>query len=325
MSKLTDQDLADWRARRTGKPVNLAGDNTPGVPTNAGGDPAAIRLVQPPFMQNEPPVDIDPAPAVDPAPAGNQTNEELEQLRQQLAAANGRLGPAQRQSEEMKAALEAQQRQIAELQAMLAEQQAAAATRKAQEAAANFDPFEGLSPDEVAMLDPTAADLIRKATRNAYSKAASQVKDPEEIIRKTLAERDAAALRKYIQATAASTGLTKLATDPRFEKFVAEDDSATLLLNSFMQAADIEIAQTLEPNLRRLIKRFEKTTDSTRNPDPQDQLASHLARAPGAAPTGAQQRAVSADDVKTITAKARALARAGKHKEANQLLASINN
>lgn len=325
MSNMTPEQLAEWRAKRTGKPMaELLGN----PPSNAGLDPDAPRIIRSPagnmpvpdFMQD--PDMGTPAPAANPQPAANP---ELEELRQQLAAAHGRLGPTQRQLDEMRATLDAMQKQNAQLQATLEDQQRVSAATRTKQQAADFDPFEGLSKDQIDLLDPAAAEMIRQAARNAYAKAASQTKDPEEIIRKTLAERDALALRKFVQATAASTGLTKLATDPRFEKFVAEDDSATLLLNSFMQAADIEIAQALEPNLRRLIKRFEKTTDSTRNPDPQDQLASHLARAPGAAPAGASRQAASAEDVKTISAKARALARAGKHKEANQLLASINN
>lgn len=323
---LTEEQLLAMRARRLGKPVPGAND---GVPTNAGGDPSAIRLVQPPFMQNDPPAD--PAPVVDPtpvpAPANNQTSEELEQLRQQLAAANGRLGPAQRQSEEMKAALEAQQRQIAELQARLAEQQAAAATRKAQEAAANFDPFEGMSKDEIELLDPTAAELIRKAARNAYSKAASQVKDPEEIIRKTLAERDARQLQTYIRSTADTIGLTKLANDARFQKFVEEDGGANYLLTSFLKATDIETARMVESDVRKFMKRYEKAVgdkSNSRTPDPQDQLSQHLSRNPGGA-SGAKASVTSPEDVKRITERVRQLSRQGKHKEANELLASINN
>lgn len=323
---LTEEQLMAMRAKRLGKPITGAAD-APHDGMHIAKSPGSAGKV-PDFLADLAKDGEAPAGETSPQPApAPQTNEELEALRQQLAAANGRLAPAQRQSEELKTALEAQQRQIAELQAQLAEQQAAAASRKAQEAAAQFDPFEGLSQDEISMLDPTAADLIRKATRNAYSKAASQVKDPEEIIRRTLAERDARQLQTYLRSTAESIGLTKLATDARFQSFVEEDGGANYLLTSFMKAADIDIARAVENDVRKLIKRFEKTIgdnkSNQRTPDPQDQLSQHLSRNPGGA-SGARQSVSSPEDVKQITDRAKRLARAGKHKEANELLASIN-
>ena len=325
---LTEEQLLAMRARRLGKPVPGSND---GVPSNAGGGPDAPRIVRAPTGEIAAPDFLgDGGQNTDPQPASNnatpaQSTEELEQLRQQLAAANGRLGPVQRQAEEFKSALEAQQRQIAELQAQLAEQQAVAATRKAQEAAAAFDPFEGMSKEEIELLDPTAAELIRKAARNAYSKAASQVKDPEEIIRKTLAERDARQLQAYLRSAADSIGLTKLASDARFQKFVEEDGGANYLLSSFMQAADIDIARSIEADVRKLVNRYKKSTGAdSRAPDPQDQLSQHLSRTPGGA-SGARPSATSPEDVKRITERVRQLSRQGKHKEASELLASINN
>ena len=323
---LTEEQLLAMRARRLGKPIPGASD---GVPTNAGGGPEAPRIARAPTgeisMPNFLADDNAQGDNTPPVNTAAQTPEELEQLRQQLAAANGRLGPAQRQAEELKSALEAQQRQIAELQAQLAEQQAAAATRKAQEAAANFDPFEGMSKDEIELLDPTAAELIRKAARNAYSKAASQVKDPEEIIRKTLAERDARQLQTYIRSTADALGLTKLVSDARFQKFVDEDGGANYVLNTFFHAADIDIARSVEADVRKLLNRWKKATGSdSRTPDPQDQLSQHLSRNPGGA-SGARASVTSPEDVKRITERVRQLSRQGKHKEANELLASINN
>jgi len=289
----------------------------PGFPQFLVGDGGTLDNSNLPNYDNSAPINNAPAPGM--------SDAALEELRAQLAAANGRLGPAQRQVEEMRAAHEATQRQLVELQAQLAEQHAAQATLKAKQLAEQFDPFEGLSQQEIEMLDPTAAELIRRAARNAYSKAASSVKDPEALINDALAKRDARARDNFVRATADSLGLVKLGSDPKFAKFLEEDDAAGLLMNAFVQSPDLDTARMLESRLRNMLKRYEKTVQQpSRAPDPNGQLANHLDRNHGGA-QGGRKAAATPDEAKQIRAEATRLIRARKFKEAEALLTSINN
>lgn len=332
----TPEDLDAWRARRTGRPVKTDDVNAPSVPTNAGGGPEAPRMQRHPLegltslnpMGGDNSAPDDDLTGGDPAPqhTEHQTDAEREALRQQLAAANGRLGPVQRQLEEMRAAMAAQQAQLAEAQRKLAEQDAARATAAAREKAKNFDPLEGLSQEQIEMLDPAALSLIKHVGQSAYARASAEYKDPEEIVRQTLAARDAQSRDRYIKTTAEAMGLYKLRDDPQFNSFLNEDDSAGMLLNSFVSAPDRDTAQTLEPRVRAMLKRYEKqTASSPRAADPQSHTSSHLARNPGASGGGFKGAPQTADQVRQITAQARAFARKGDHKKANELLASINN
>lgn len=321
----TPEDLDAWRARRTGKPVNSNDASGPGVPTNAGGGPEAPRAQRHPLegltALNTGDVVVDVVDEPQPP-----TDAERETLRQQLAAANGRIGPVQRQLEEMRATMAARDAQLADAQRKLAEHDAARATQTAREKAKSFDPLEGLSAEQLDMLDPAALSLIKHVGQSAYARASSEYKDPEEIVRQTLAARDAQSRDRYIKTTAEALGLYKLRDDPKFTSFLTDDDSAGMLLNSFVSASDRDTAQTLEPRVRAMLKRFEKqTASSPRSADPQSRTSSHLERNPGAPGSGARGAAQSADQVRQITAEARAFSRRGDHKRANELLASIHN
>lgn len=321
-------NVDEWRSKRLGRKIQT--NPNPDVPSNGGGAPDLERVAPRHPMEGMGekfnPMDLDnngdDEANLDPAPQNNQDDD----LRQQLAAAQGRLGPAQRQIEEMRATMAALQQQVAEQAAALATRNAEESSLRQQRAMAEFNPFDGLEKDQLEMLDPAALKLIEHVGRNAYAKAAGGIKDPEELIQKVLSQRDKQDLNNFISATAESLSLSQLGNDNKFNRFLADDDSAGLLLNSFVQAKDIATARMLEPRVRSMIKRYEKATNTTRTPDPQDRAAAHLARAPGGQQHGSPRGGpVSADQVKQITEQARRLARAGKHKEANALLASINN
>lgn len=325
---MNDAQLAAWRAKRTGKavPTNNAGDS------NRGPDAAIVPRspLDGMTMDNGDPAFVIPSGNADPdpAPAFNPTLPAVDpQVQNQLDAALGRLAPLQRQNEELKAALEAQQRATATMQAQMADLQNAQQTAAAQTAAANFNPFEGLDAEQIDMLDPTSRAIVEAAARNAFTKASNGFKDPEALITKALAARDEKAKIDYIRTTAAATGLVALSNDTKFNAFLREDDSANFLLNSFINAADVETARSLEPNLRKMLKRYEKTTN-TRTPDPHDQMSAHLSRTPGASGSANGQpakAATSPEEARTIRNRAAQLTRARKFKEADALLASINN
>lgn len=320
-------DLDQWRSKRLGRSVKTDVGN-PDVPSNGGGAPDLERVSprHPLEGMGEKfnPMDLDNTATEE--EEDNSDNNADDDLRNQLAAAQGRLGPAQRQIEEMRAAMATLQQQLAEQGAALATRNAEESSLRHQQAMASFDPFDGLPKDQLEMLDPAALKLIEHSARQAYAKASGGIKDPEELINKVLSQRDKQDLNNFISATAESLSLGQLGNSTKFNKFLADDDSAGLLLNSFVQSKDIVSARMLEPRVRNMIKRYEKATNSTRTPDPQDRAAAHLARAPGGQSNGSPRGgAVSADQVKQVTDQARRLARAGKHKEANALLESINN
>jgi hypothetical protein len=321
----TEEGLAAWRAQRLGKPVNLKADlSAQGIPSNGGGGPDDQRPEPRHPLEGH---KFNPMELDSPAPNADEIHEDDPQddnLQQQLAAANGRLGPAQRQLEEMRAAMQALQQQNADMQARLAERDAQEKASRFQRAAQEFNPLEGLTKEDLEMLDPAVLKMIEHVGRQAYTKAHGSIHEHEELIEKTLSQRDARERDNFIYGTAETLGLNKLGNDTKFNKFLAEDDSAALLLNSFTQSKDIATARMLEPRVRSMLKRFEKTTNSTRTPDPQDRASAHLARKPDAQSAGSQRGGhVSADQVRQITEQARRLARAGKHKESRELLASI--
>lgn len=319
---MNDEQLAEWRSRRTGRKVQAGPDKTPAD----GRSPVINMGAENPDMATllgmGAPGDNTP-PAGDPPASRAPTDDEIARLQSQLDAAHGRLAPTQRQLEELRAANEAAQRQLVELQTQLAEKQAMEASLRAKQMADSFDPFEGMTKEEIDMLDPTAAEMIRRAAKNAYTKAASNVKDPEALIHKALAERDARARDNYIRATAETLGLVKLGSDAKFNKFLAEDDAAGILLNTFVKAPDLDTARMLEPNIKRMLKRYEMSIASDRrNPDPQDRLSHHLDR--GDTGGNGRSKNFSPAEVRELTAKAKQLARARRFKEADAIFAQIN-
>lgn len=320
---LTDSELDAWRSKRTGKPVADGNDNaSEGVPTNAGGGPAVPRGTRNPttgYVADEYSAADDNNDDSD----SNTSNLTIEELRQQLAAANGRLAPIQRQAEDLRTVYEAQQRNLLDLQTQLEEQNAERSRRQADE----FDPFAaaGLTQDEIDMLDPVAATLIQKTARAAYHQAASKFKDPEEIIRKTLAQRDAISRDTFIRGAAEELNLAKLGQDPKFNKFVDEDGAAGMLITSFLKAPDQETARSLLPNVRKVIKRFEGGKAKNRQTDPQDRLSQHLSRDGEQGDNRTYRAVTSPEEARQVREQATRLARARRFKEADALLASLNN
>ena len=172
--------------------------------------------------------------------------------------------------------------------------------------------------------------MIEQTARNAHQSAMLMFggKDPEELIRKTLAERDAAALKTFLRAASDSTGLAKLANDQKFDEFLRQDDSADLLLTQFLNAPDLSTAQQLERKVKAMIGRFEKSTTPTRTTDASSSLGHHLSRTPGAGGSSAapnKAAATTPEEARRIRMEANALSRQRKFKEARALLDSINN
>lgn len=349
---LSDDELLAQRQARTGRAVSTAAGNgappAPGAAPAGFADPGLGRPAVPardPFNPSLPPVEPDggqppvPAPVASPPAAApavgvEELQAQLARMQQQLDAAIGRVAPLQQQTENYRTTAEALQAANAQLQAQLEQVQAANSQRAAAEAAAAFDPFEGMSADELALLDPTVVDAMRRTARAALAKATSQWQDPRTIIAQTLQERDARTLKNYIQAISNELGLVQLGSDPKFQEFLAADDSADMLLNSFVQAPDLETAQRLDGRVRKMLKRFRDQPAApaagggNQTPDPQDRLSAHLSRsgAPDAAPgaPSQQRKALTPEQVADIRKRAQALTRQRKFKDADALLAQLN-
>jgi len=316
-------DLDEWRSRRTGRAVKTA-DVMPDVASNSNGAPDAPRSGRHPLEGFTPAQDDDFQN--DASANYKATPGEAEALREQLAAAQGRLAPTQRQLEEMRSAVAAAQQQNAELSARLAAKDREEADAASRQAAASFNPFEGLPKEQLELMDPEALKLLEHVGRSAYAKATGGFKDPEALIQKVLSQRDARDRDAFISATAETLGLSQKSNDAKFNKFLADDDSAGLLLNSFVQSSDIATARMLEPRVRNMIKRYEKAVGSYRAPDPQDRAAAYLSRKPdGQSAEDFRGGSLPADEVKRITEQARRLSRAGKHKDAAKMLEAISN
>lgn len=244
-----------------------------------------------------------------------------------MAAAQGRVAPSQQQIEELRTGYETLRATNAQLQADLEAERAARTTRTAEAEAATFDPFAGMNADELAMLDPQVVEATRSAARKTLAASLAKLQDPHAVVREALAQRDAASLKAYISSASAELKLTELAADPAFAAFAAADDSADMLLHSFLKAPSLESAQALLPRVRTMLKRYERSAAPTPTPitDPAARLSAHLARTPDPAASGAApQGAKTPDEAATLRRQHAAAVRRRDFKTAAQILAQIN-
>lgn len=320
---MTDQTLDDWhakRAARTGRANALPQDGQA-----TGRSPADERDPRNPTAD----MSVNPitgAPVDAPEPNSTvQPNTDYTALRQQLDAANGRVAPLQQQLASMQALLDAERQQRAALEAQ-AQQRAEAEERAAAEARArDFDPFASLTDDQRRELDPTVQDILGTAMRNLYTQMAPK-QDAKQLIAETLAERDRRDARAFVAAHAEASGLQALVDDPAFKKFVAEDDSAELLLNTFAHTTEPTAARTLAPRITSLVKRFTKTANAGgRNPDPVNGSSpdEYLRRGDASGADGNRKAAVSSAEAAALRKEATRLSRMRKFKEADAILARL--
>lgn len=298
---MTEEELQQWRAKRTGRSFIPVPHKSP-VPTEA-------------LPHDDVPTDdahIDDAP-IDVPESGNIVSD----LRQQLAAANGRVAPLQRQVVELQSVVKSQQTRMDELAAAL-QDMTSRQTPKA--APADFDPFADIPAEELSLLDPTALTIIKRGMSNLYAKTATA--DPEAVVRTELQKRDKARLDTFLRTTAAELNLTTLVNAPEFSRFIQEDDSATYLLNAFANAPDYTTAKDLVPRVKQMLKRYENSKPQQRAPDTTDRLSAHLSRQQG----GSREPAsvTSPAEVRRIRMEASRLSRQGEHDAARKLMSSIN-
>lgn len=321
---LSDAELLAQRARRIGRPVMTAPAGGPGTPREALDPTGGMGLTDDAgdtFTDEPTPAPRAPTGNPAPAPQSNELAAQVAQLQQQLNAALGRVSPAQQQLEELRTTAQQQAATIAKLQADLSSANSAHAKRTAQEAAAEFDPYEGMTAEELAMIDPAVLDTTRRATRAAIARVTSQMPDPQALLTAAFQERDARELRAFMAQAEAELKLGAVQHDSKFMAFAAEDDSADMLMHSFLNAPDLSTARSLQPRVRSMLKRYERTVGNSNLSDPPARASEHLSRTPAAngspqAPRGA----ITPDQAAKLRREHAAAVRTGDRKKAAELL-----
>jgi len=337
MSQATDDDLLAARAKRTGRkgglPAEQAGAATGRYPGQESGDRSPLDGMggagdhEP--VEPEAPSNHAHTKQTNGAPAAQYGQREIE-LMHQLNAVTGRLHPLQQQLADREAALAAAQHQLNEMAARQAAYDQQEREAKAARMAEDFDPFKGFSQEDLDMMDPATLNAIRASTRATISAITARYQDPQEVVRKTMAEQDKQRRDTLINTTNQDLGLVDLSRDTKFEEFVNTDDSAGLLLTQFMNAPDTRSAEILVPRVRAMVKRYQtsagKTPTDSRNPDPADALAAHMQRGTKTSPSadGGPRQSLSPAQARDIRLRANAAIRAGRKDEANRLLQQLN-
>lgn len=313
---MTDEELMAQRAARTGKPLPI---NSTGADTNRY--PGQLESGRSPTADmagtdfNEGAADTaTPAPPPAPSPQSQDSTQ------QQLQAALGRLTPLQQQLADRDAVLRSQQQQLAELRAQLDAREEEQRAHAAERAAEEFDPLAGLSQDVLNGIDPLVLEAMRASSRASVASIRKAYQDPQELVRRTMQEHDNKRRDQYINQVASELDLMRLGEDASFTKFLGEDDSAGILLNSFVAATDLRSAETLAPRVRKMVTRYQQSVNPTpRTPDPKDALAAHMSRgAPSPSASGAKN--IQPADARAIRAAHSRATRAGNKDEALRLL-----
>jgi hypothetical protein len=329
--KLSDDELQAWRAARTGKAVNFGGGSEgrhpEEDPSGAGpiGDLDDLSGDDPSFD----PTALDTASGGDPtrAPPPRQPDD----AQQRLDAALGRVAPLQRQLQEANEANRSLADTVTALTQRLDAMTADGARARAEQEAEAFDPFEGMTQDQLDNLDPAVVDAMRRAARKSLATTLSKVQDPAALIEKAMAERDNRRLKSYLKQISDELNLQAVADDPQFNAYAQEHGSADMLVSSLLQSATVDIAQALKPRVTKMLAGFQtwKTAKKSADAQPGDPTprtpGSYASRGPAGSGSGSQRRVVNGPaDMARLRAEHAAATRRRDFKEAKRLLDIIN-
>lgn len=248
---------------------------------------------------------------------------ERDQLRQQLAALQGRVAPAQQQSEEFRRLWQAEQQQreaervrreseIAELRRQLEERNTATAVE------------ELLTEEERNMVDPAMLGIITKIADNIATRRAPKV-DVRAETQAVLAEREAERVRDYRTRVLSdpSRGLSQLYTlvdNPAFQDWARneENDDFDPLMTSLMNARSTEEIDRYAKAVAKRIAKFNggKKQPANRSTDPKVSLGDRMRRAP--------QGRMTEEERNTKLAQARQLARSRNPQEREKAMQILN-
>lgn len=253
------------------------------------------------------------------------TAEQLEiaELRQQLAAANGRAAPAQQSTEEYRQLWETERRargdSETDLTARLKLLQDQIDASKPE-----FELSQILTQEEINDIDPVVLAAMTKIASSMAKNAAPKV-DVKAATLQVLAERDEQRVvnhraRVMSDPTRGLHQLAQLAYDPQFNAWSREDDNdVDSVVTSLLAAKSTEEVDRYANIVAKRITKFHNRSKGTQPTDTRTSLSSHMRREEKPQKTGAE--------VQALINKAKSLARSSNpsdRAEAKKLLDSLN-
>lgn len=214
------------------------------------------------------------------------TKAEIEDLRRQLAALNGRVGPAQRNADEYQRLYtgerQERERETRELNARI---EALNSQLEARET--TIDPKELLSEDELADIDPKVIDVVMKLAQGIAKKMTPKV-DPRSVTLEVLAERETRQVADYRTQvlTDPARGLHQLGTLAYDQKFIdwsqGEDNDIDSVMQSLLNAKSTAEIDRYAKIVAKRIARFKEASKGGKEPtDPNRSLNRHMRRKSG--------------------------------------------
>jgi hypothetical protein len=257
----------------------------------------------------------------DPQPTAEQI--EIANLRQQLAAANGRAAPAQQSTEEYRQLWETERRARGETEADLT-----ARLKQLQDqidaAKPGFDLAQILTPEEISDIDPIVLAAMTKIATSMAKNAAPKI-DVEATTLQVLAKRDAQKIVDYrsrvmSDQTRGLHHLAQLAYDPQFIAWSRDSDNdVDSVITSLLSAQSTEEVDRYANIVAKRITKFRERSKEKLPTDTRTSLGSHMRRE--------EKPKKTAADVQAIIDKAKGLARSSSptnRAEAKKLLDSLN-
>lgn len=253
----------------TGRPANDGGDADDDAPINLGSD-----------------ADDDDDLLGDDPPArggGGNLEQELAELRRQLAALTGRVGPAQAQVEEYRGMLRAEQeRRERERNDLQAQIQALQEQLEERNASAPLDLESVLSEDERRDIDPLVLNAAVKIAEAMAKRTMPKVNVKAEAL-SVIQEREAQRVVQYrtkvlTDSTRGLHQLAQLAYDPEFIAWSKEDDNdVDSVVTSLMSAQSTEEIDRYAKIVAKRINAFKNRKKAT-STDARPSLGGYMRR-----------------------------------------------
>jgi hypothetical protein len=255
---------------------------------------------------------------------GDSTAQEIEQLRRDLAAMQGRIAPVQRDVEDYRQRFtterEAREREVRER-----DEQIALLRKELESAATPLSPADLLTEDELKDIDPRLAELVVKLADQIAQKRAPKINARAEALQ-VLEEREKTRVTEHRQKVLTDPArglhqLGQLAYDPKFIAWSQEEDNdVERVVNSLLNAKSTEEIDRYAKIVAKRIAKFKDSSKGTRQPtDPKASLGEHMRR--GDKPRLSQQ------EINKKLAQAKSLARSSSpadRKRAQAILSEIS-
>lgn len=222
--------------------------------------------------QSKEPQKDDTPPQDDPAPQDDYAKQEIEQLRQQMAALQGRLTPMQQQSEEFRRLYNDEHNQRKqEREAMQKEVEALQARLEESRATSNIEDL--LSEEERDLFDPDQLKAFAKVADSVAKRRMPKI-DVEAEVNRMLKQREMDDVKQFREQLLSDpqrglADLSTLAVDSNFQTWVAQEDNDDFdpLVSSFLGASSRDEVSRLGKALARRVARYKENRGKPRQPD----------------------------------------------------------